>query len=315
MSSAPPTPGGPAAAGGGGGLVGGGSASTEALRGVVCGLVYGATSPLVGHPIDSVKTRMQADARYAATSALQTARLILRAEGLRGLYRGLLPPLLGSSVFRSVQFSVYGGAMGAARASPLLMSEIPGSGGLQLRVLAAGLASSLARTLLETPLELIKVRRQMGARWLVAPSAEEALRNPLAEVRGLYRGFGVTFLRTWGLMGSFFVFVDVLERKHADLLAVPIVGPWMKGGVCTVAAWFLVWPFEVLKNQIQAARGAADSETSWTRRARSVMAERGVLGLYRGIGPGLLRAFVANGASMVALTHCQKCFDEGRLVF
>jgi hypothetical protein len=77
----------------------------------------------------------------------------------------------------------------------------------------------------------------------------------------------------------------------------------------------LVWPFEVLKNQIQAARGAADSETSWTRRARSVMAERGVLGLYRGIGPGLLRAFVANGASMVALTHCQKCFDEGRLVF
>ena len=46
--------------GGGGGLVGSGSASTAALRGVVCGLVDGATSPLVGHPLDSVKTRMQA---------------------------------------------------------------------------------------------------------------------------------------------------------------------------------------------------------------------------------------------------------------
>ena len=272
--------------GGGGGLVGSGSASTEALRGVVCGLVYGATSPLVGHPLDSVKTRMQADARYAASSALQTARAIVASEGLRGLYRGLLPPLLGSSVFRSVQFSVYAGAISAARESPLLMREVPGAGGLQLRVLAAGLASSVARALIETPLELVKVRRQMGLGWLVAESAEQALRDPLRELRGLYRGLGVTFLRTWGLMGSFFVFVDVLERKHADLLAVPVLGPWMKGGVCTVAAWALVWPFEVIKNQVQASRGAEGDRRGWLARARAVLAERGLLGLYRGIGPG-----------------------------
>jgi solute carrier family 25 carnitine/acylcarnitine transporter 20/29 len=319
MSGALPPPAAAAAAaparsggGSGGGLVGSGSASTEALRGIVCGFVYGATSPLVGHPIDSVKTRMQADARFASTSALQTFRAILAGEGVRGLYRGLLPPLLGSSVFRSVQFSVYAFAMSAARESPLLSTEVPGSGGLQLRVLAAGLASSAARALLETPLELVKVRRQMGGgSWLVAASAEEALRDPLRELRGLYRGFGVTFLRTWGLMGTFFVLVDTLERKHADLLAVPVLGPWMKGGVCTVVAWALVWPFETLKNQMQAARGA---EQGWRARARAVVAERGVLGLYRGIGPGLTRAFVANGASMVALSHCQRCFDEGRLI-
>ena len=306
--AAPPPAAPPAARG----LVGSGSASTEALRGVVCGLVYGATSPLVGHPIDSVKTRMQADARYAATSALQTARGIVAAEGVRGLYRGLLPPLLGSSVFRSVQFSVYGAAMSAARDSPLLMAEVPGAGGLQLRVLAAGLASSAARALLETPLELVKVRRQMGRGWLVAAGPREALRAPLRELRGLYRGLGVTFLRTWGLMGSFFVFVDALERHRPELLAVPVLGPWLKGGVCTVAAWALVWPFEVLKSHVQAASGA---EQGWRARARAVLAERGVLGLYRGIGPGLARAFVANGASMVAMAHCQRCFDEGRLVF
>jgi solute carrier family 25 carnitine/acylcarnitine transporter 20/29 len=153
-------------------------------------------------------------------------------------------------------------------------------------VLAAGLASSVARALIETPLELVKVRRQMGLGWLVAESAEQALRDPLRELRGLYRGLGVTFLRTWGLMGSFFVFVDVLERKHADLLAVPVLGPWMKGGVCTVAAWALVWPFEVIKNQVQASRGAEGDRRGWLARARAVLAERGLLGLYRGIGPG-----------------------------
>ena len=102
----------------------------SALEQVVCAVAFGAASPLVGHPVDSVKTRMQSDARYAASSALQTARGVLRAEGLRGLYRGLLFPLVGSSFFRSTQFGVFGASMSAMRHSPLLSRELPFSGGL-----------------------------------------------------------------------------------------------------------------------------------------------------------------------------------------
>ena len=34
--------------------------------------------------------------------------------------------------------------------------------------------------------------------------------------------------------------------------------------------------------------------------------ERGVSGLYRGIGPGTLRSFLANGVSMIVMSNAQK---------
>lgn len=36
------------------------SAITNGLVGLGCGVAYGITSPLVGHPIDTIKTKMQA---------------------------------------------------------------------------------------------------------------------------------------------------------------------------------------------------------------------------------------------------------------
>ena len=31
----------------------------EALRGLVCGTLFGITSPIIGHPFDTIKTKMQ----------------------------------------------------------------------------------------------------------------------------------------------------------------------------------------------------------------------------------------------------------------
>jgi solute carrier family 25 carnitine/acylcarnitine transporter 20/29 len=127
----------------------------------------------------------------------------------------------------------------------------------------------------------------------------------------LYQGFGVAFLRTWGLMGSFFVMVDTLERRHPELFAIPVLGPFMKGGVCATAAWVLVWPFEVLKNQIQAGTPGVAKDASVLDRARHAVKEKGgISGLYRGIGPGLARSLIANGSSMVVFNACQQALRE-----
>ena len=49
------------------------------------------------HPIDSVKTRVQRvrSRNVNAHVSLQTARQVLRAQGIAGLYRGLFGALLG----------------------------------------------------------------------------------------------------------------------------------------------------------------------------------------------------------------------------
>jgi hypothetical protein len=41
---------------------------------------------------------------------IKSFRSVVNAQGIRGLYRGCVPPLLGSGVYRSLQFAVYEGA-------------------------------------------------------------------------------------------------------------------------------------------------------------------------------------------------------------
>lgn len=151
---------------------------------------------------------------------------------------------MGSSLFRSIQFSAYGLAFGASKDSAALCAEIPGTAGLQLRVVSSGIFSATCRSLIESPLEFIKVRRQTGQTWRVGATVEESVRNPLRELRSLYTGYSMTWARTVGLMTSFFCMVDHLERHHHDLIATPLLGPFIKGGVCASIGWVFVWPFE-----------------------------------------------------------------------
>lgn len=73
--------------------------------GLGVGVLYGTTSVAVGHPFDTVKTKMQAQSGFESQSMLRTFTKTLREQGVRGLYRGCLPPLFGSGMFRSTQFA------------------------------------------------------------------------------------------------------------------------------------------------------------------------------------------------------------------
>lgn len=267
-------------------MVRGGSAGQEGLFGIFCGIVYGFTSPLVGHPLDTIKTKMQAQEQYMNKGMVQTAIHIWKNEGIRGLYRGLIPPLIGSVVFRSLQFGAYSFAYRGLEGT-FTENTIPLTGGLQIRVLLSGLVSSTARSIIETPLELIKVRRQVGAPWTI---------------RELYKGYGITWIRTSGLMCSFFIMVDSGERHVPQLFATPVIGPFLKGGLCATIAWWIVWPAEILKSQIQ---GNTPGPKTMGKRLIWVIRKDGIRSIFRGILPGTIRSIIANGASMLAFTLCQ----------
>ena len=251
--------------------------------------------------------------RPRTPSALTTARGVLRAEGLRGLYRGLLPPLLGSSVFRSTQFGVFGAAMAASRDAPLLARELPGCAGLQARVVVSATLATRARALIETPLEMAKVRRQLDLRVFSSGGGSGASAREL--VARFYGGgsFQLTALRLWVALTGFFVLVDHVDRHHPQLTALPVVGPFIKGSICATVPWVAAWPFEVLKTEIQAGRVPPERQSLRARLAWVVETKGGARGLFRGIGPGLLRSVVANGAATLAYSTCQACFRSPAL--
>ena len=79
---------------------------------LLTGTLFGATSVLVGHPFDTIKTKMQAQASHMVSEQskpkyLETVYRVVNSEGITGLYRGWAPPFCGSVLFRSLQFSIY----------------------------------------------------------------------------------------------------------------------------------------------------------------------------------------------------------------
>ena len=137
--------------------------------GIQCfvGGIYGGTNTLVGHPFDTIKTKMQAQTEHMSASGgnhgvIQTVKNVYKVEGPLGFYRGWVPPFFGSVIFRSLQFTVYDMVHTNSGRSDTLKKHIPLTGGLEWRVFIAGFAAGSVRSCIECPFEYAKVKRQTG---------------------------------------------------------------------------------------------------------------------------------------------------------
>ena len=67
------------------------------------GFAFGAMNTIVGHPMDTVKTKMQTQTEHIARGGLShTVRQVYAREGFIGFYRGCIPPFFGSIIYRSL---------------------------------------------------------------------------------------------------------------------------------------------------------------------------------------------------------------------
>lgn len=80
------------------------------------GMISGSVSKIVVYPLDTVKKRLQAQAVFGPAvggvmydDMVDCFRKILRHEGTTGLYRGLLPSVLKTSIATGLSFSLYRG--------------------------------------------------------------------------------------------------------------------------------------------------------------------------------------------------------------
>lgn len=237
----------------------------------VAGFAYGLTTVLVGQPLDTIKTRMQA---LGYSSARQTGVEIFRSEGVRGLYRGGAPLIIGGGLMRSAQFGVNEAALSQLHAhfTPTTPAQRWFSF-LDPQVVAAGFLGGVGRGLVEGPVEYIKVRRQVHASW---------------KVTEMLNGSGVTIFRNSLLFSGFMIYVDISKQLVPGGL-----GPFLTGAVCANLAWLTIWPLDVVKTQLQSGKYKGKSPLVLIGDVfRSGL-------IYRGLLPGLTRSTLANGLSMV----------------
>jgi solute carrier family 25 carnitine/acylcarnitine transporter 20/29 len=188
----------------------------EGIYGFLTGILYGCTSVIVGQPFDTIKTKMQAGSGFEKKSPYSSLVEVLRKDGIRGLYRGSLPPLMGSGIYRSSQFAVYEATYTALSTK----TSMPHGE----NVVASGILASFVRSVIECPIEYYKVRGQLG---LSSVSNVGSSTSPLLM---MYTGFSLTFLRTAGALTSFFVLVDYGKRNYPEIIKQPLLGPFVTAG-------------------------------------------------------------------------------------
>lgn len=250
------------------------------------GAVFGASNTIVGHPFDTVKTKLQAQSGFGGSmSTVEACAAIWRADGALGFYRGCLPPMWGSAVYRSAQFAVFETLHARLAEVPALRQRLlPAVSDTEARTPLAGMAGATARTLLEQPIEYAKVKGQTGQQWVL---------------REIYQGALLQWARTGPMMTFWFCAMEAAKRQG---LTVNPLGAFLSSGGAALVGFWIVWPFETLKNQAQAGLKGTIPER--------VRALGGVSGLYRGILPGSLSVFLRNGAAMLVMRSANRKLAE-----
>ena len=199
-----------------------------------------------------------------------------------GFFPGWIQPLCGSVLYRSAQFAAYEAAYTRLEDVKSLRTVIPNTAGLELRILTAGVFSGTVRSLIECPFEYIKVKRQTAQTWAS---------------KDIYRGFTSLYIRSTAMMTTYFVVVDFYKR-NTNLFQSKLGQFWVSGSA-SVIGWFIIWPFEVMKNISQAETPGSGKTTADC--AKYVMQKYGHAGFMRGFVPGAMSVFFRNGAAFIVM--------------
>ncbi|KAM6976499.1 solute carrier family 25 member 48 [Aplochiton taeniatus] len=131
----------------------------------VAGWIGGASSVIIGHPLDTVKTRLQAGQGYKNT--FHCVLTIYRKETVAGFFKGLSFPLASITVYNSVVFGFFSNTQRLISKFRYGDGRHP-SGMLDLTM--ASMLTGLMSVGLGAPVDLVKIRLQMQTQPLCAES-------------------------------------------------------------------------------------------------------------------------------------------------
>ncbi|KAI0164303.1 mitochondrial carrier [Hypoxylon sp. FL1284] len=263
--------------------------TSKDYKGFVAGVFSGIAKLSVGHPFDTIKVRLQTTDSTRFSGPLQCLVQTIRHEGVRGLYKGATPPLVGWMFMDSIMLgslTVYrrllaenvfcrgltphhpAAPSGSSSTSSSLPPPPPEKEGpiaatshaaAHLPSYGHGLAGVMAGctvSFIAAPVEHVKARLQIQ---YSARKTDRLYSGPVDCVRklygahgvaGVYRGFFATLL-----FRSFFFFwwasYDLISRAARDRtsLGAPAINFWA-GGLSAQVFWLTSYPSDVVKQRI-----------------------------------------------------------------
>ncbi|CAH8289145.1 unnamed protein product [Eruca vesicaria subsp. sativa] len=243
----------------------------DVLKSALAGGLASALSTSLMHPIDTIKTRVQ-----ASTLSFPEVIAKLPEIGVRGVYKGSIPAILG-------QFSSHGLRTGIFEASKLvLINFAPNLPEIQVQSIAS-FCSTLLGTAVRIPCEVLKQRLQAG----MFNNVGEAIVGTWKQdgPGGFFRGTGATLCREvplyvvgMGLYAESKKMVAQALGRELEAWETIAVGA-VSGGIAAV----VTTPFDVMKTRMMTATPGRPISMSMV--AISILSHEGPLGLFKGAVP------------------------------
>ncbi|KAJ8271691.1 hypothetical protein COCON_G00105500 [Conger conger] len=213
----------------------------------VCGSCAAFTNIAITFPIQKVLFRQQLFGVRAGEAVTQ-----LQRDGLRNLYRGLLPPLLQKTTTVAIMFGLY-------EDFSRVLPRHTGAPELLTRSVAAVLAGTAEATL--TPFERVQTLLQDPRHHGRFHNTFHTFRTLLREhgVRECYRGLGPILLRNGPSNALFFGLRGPIKQQlpRAQSPAANMVNDFICGGLLGAMLGVMFYPLNVLKARMQSQVGGA----------------------------------------------------------
>ncbi|KAG5510621.1 hypothetical protein JKF63_06919 [Porcisia hertigi] len=289
------------------------------------GAAQGATTIVLGHPLDTTKVRMQAFGPHTSRSTVGTMWRMATSEGPRSLYRGVTPPLLMEGVKRSLQFALWDWMRAFAtnesvsrNASGSAFSGATGDAWSDVhhfvhRGLVEISSSSFISgaivggfgTLIGCPMHVLKIQTQYQTA-MDTRNAWTCMRSIYDRegFLGFYRGFRYNLVKDFCFSGTYLgLYATLRDRPFFKLPSATTASEttstttspfqnarataFLSGAIASMVTWALLFPLDTIKTLVQAQQAHA---------IRPMLRQPFLF--YRGLTASLVKAGPVSGAAM-----------------
>ncbi|KAF9580831.1 hypothetical protein BGW38_002367 [Lunasporangiospora selenospora] len=228
-------------------------------------------------PLDTLKTRLQSKAGFAASG------------GFRGVYSGLTSAVIGSAPGASMFFVTYEGL------KKTLTTVMPDPQHQPIVHMMSASGGEIAACFVRVPTEVIKQRMQTKQFNTTSSAVKAVIQNE--GILGFYRGYFSTVVREIPFTCIQFPLYEYMKKSYAAKTFRSQVDPWeaaICGSIAGGIAAGLTTPLDVVKTRLMLSQRSAAGVNSPNYYSgiiptfKRILAEEGPRALFSGIGPRVM---------------------------
>jgi solute carrier family 25, member 39/40 len=295
--------------------------SESSMKGIVASILGSTASTLLLNPLSVVKIQLQhALSKLPSSRTMSigsTITQIYQQSGYRGFYSGVGVSLLQTLPSTVIYMSSYEQIKTRLTSSSVISSSS------SLHSIHPAIAGGLARLFtvsIMAPVELIRTIRTAGSSQKPIAIAQSMLRT--RGVSGLYAGWASTVLRDTPYSMIYWLSYERFRQLFSSRSVDSQLAYFIAGSFAGLIAAVITHPFDVLKTQRQLEVNsspagevgsdlvaAVEGRSSMIKRMVSLVTDRGLPSLYRGLSMRLMTV-IPSGAIMVTVYETVKNYDR-----